>query len=240
MPRSCRVEFFLDPNAVKKSRYSWHSNTQTETPKVIEWVDRLSRELSDSPSDQNIQEDLENICKLVIHKLKSWNPDPPSGYSYGVSRIPPFSDEVLARIIALSVELDKKSLFLEAYEIWSARSLATISTESSSGNLYPLMLRSIGIALLRYDLESLLPRLSSQCSAIGRIFARLEVIFALKMGLDTEAKRTSKSDAIYQDWVKLETDKALTSLDVAIEAAKDGSVLSTLAKQVPSQDIFNK
>jgi len=84
------------------------------------------------------------------------------------------------------------------------------------------------------------PRLTSQCSAIGRIFDRLELIFAVKMGLDTEAKCTSKSDIIYQDWVISEIDKALSSTEIVMEAAKDGTILSTLAKQVPSQDIFNK
>jgi len=158
MPRSCRVEFFLGPNAVKKSLYSWDSDPQTVTPKVMEWVDRLSRELSNSPSDHTIQQDLENICKLVIRKLKAWKSDPPSRYSYGVSRTPPFSDEVLTRIIALSVELDKISHFMNGYEIWSARSLATFSVESSCGHSSLLMFRSIGTALLRYNLESLLPR----------------------------------------------------------------------------------
>ena len=59
--------------------------------------------------------------------------------------IAPFSDEAVARVVTLCLELEDEKLFLDAFELYSKG----VALETSE---------SIGKALLRYELQSLLPK----------------------------------------------------------------------------------
>lgn len=115
----------------------------SENPKVIDWLDRLTEELSRTPNDATAREDLEQICKMVIRYTKAWKALPPPAQSW--RRKPaPFSDEVIMRILITAVSLDNKAIFVDAYHL-------------CSGKAFPSIFRPVGTALLRYNLESLLP-----------------------------------------------------------------------------------
>lgn len=90
---------------------------------------------SGGPDDRN---DIEAICQGVLRRLQEWrtkNPDDPK----------PHTDTDLARVISACVELDKRDMFLEGFGICPAK-------VSSS------MFRSVGMALVRWHLEELLPQ----------------------------------------------------------------------------------
>jgi hypothetical protein len=57
----------------------------------------------------------------------------------------PFSENVVARVVSLSVELDSETMFLGAFDLYS-KEVATSTFQS------------VGVALLRFGLESLLPK----------------------------------------------------------------------------------
>lgn len=144
VPRSHRIEFFLSPTTNKNGEYaSWRLKETTENPKVIAWLDRQTEELSRTPTDATAREDLEQICKMVIRQTKAWKASPPPAQSW--RRKPaPFPDEVLMRIVETAVNLDDKAMFIDAYHL-------------CSGKVFLAMFQPVGTALLRYNLESLLP-----------------------------------------------------------------------------------
>lgn len=83
-------------------------------------------------------------------------------------------------------------------------------------------------------------RLSKQLSQYVKLADRIDIINALKLGLETESRRAGKSDTALQNWLQLEIDETLKSSSVLIESAEDGILLSSLGQQLPSQDVFNK
>ena len=144
MPKNHRMEFFLGPSSKEDDGYaSWQHQEINERPKVIEWIDRLSLELAANSDDEAIREDLAQICKVVIRRIKKFKLSPPPTYSWKKPTAP-FSGEVIARVITTTVELDNKALFLEAFAAYSGKPNAST-------------FQAVGIALSRYRLESLLP-----------------------------------------------------------------------------------
>jgi hypothetical protein len=144
VPRSHRIEFFLSPTGTKTNGYAYScSEKASEKPKVIVWLDRLTEEFSSTSSNDTAREDLEQICKMVIRQTKAWKAFPPPAQSW--QRKPaPFSDEILMRVVTTTVNIDNNAMFLDAYHL-------------CSGKVFPSMFRSVGTALLRYNLKSLLP-----------------------------------------------------------------------------------
>jgi hypothetical protein len=104
----------------------------------------LTAELGKDEADEAIREDLRQICQTVIQKTQKFKTAPEPKHHWQIQPAP-FSDEAIARVVALSVELNDEKLFLDAYDIYSKK--VPIET-----------FHSVGIALLRYGLESLLPK----------------------------------------------------------------------------------
>jgi len=57
----------------------------------------------------------------------------------------PFSDNAVARVVSLAVELNEEKMFLVAFDLWTKK----VNLET---------FESVGMALVRYRLDSLLPR----------------------------------------------------------------------------------
>jgi hypothetical protein len=80
---------------------------------------------------------------MVIRHTKAWKALPTPAQSWRRT-CAPFSDEIIVRIVATAVILDNKAIFIDAYHL-------------CSGQAFLSMFRPVGTALLRYNLESLLP-----------------------------------------------------------------------------------
>ncbi|TVY44089.1 hypothetical protein LOCC1_G004493, partial [Lachnellula occidentalis] len=237
IPRSHRIELFLDPDTRPRITYL-QSGKEPQKPRVLEWIDRLSAKNIQVTNDQSNREDLKQICKMVIRHTTTWK-SKPAPIAAWRAEVAPFSDEVLMRVVTLSLELDDQSLFVGAYGAWTQKSSSSPSA-TRPGNISPKAFESVGTAFLRYGLESFLPRLSAQCSENIKLADRFELMNAVKLGFETEAQHSGKVYTVYKDWINSETDEALASPQVLIETAADGAILATLAEKVPLQDIFNK
>lgn len=138
------MEFFITSGVEKKSYMSWIEPNETPTPRAMQWIERLTAELARDSNDDSAREDLYQICKMVIRQSKKWKNAPAPVRSWQRTPVP-FSEEVVAQVVTLSVELDDKKLFLDALDLYSIK----VATET---------FQSVGIALLRWGLESLLPK----------------------------------------------------------------------------------
>jgi hypothetical protein len=138
------MEFFLTSAKEKRtSRYSLQFQDK-EKEKVIQWIDRLVAELAKHATGDAPRESLRQICQTVIRKTQKFKLAPQPKYSWQTP-IAPFSDEAVARVVTLCLELEDEKLFLDAFELYSKG----VALETSE---------SIGKALLRYELQSLLPK----------------------------------------------------------------------------------
>jgi hypothetical protein len=143
MPKQYRINYFLTPTFPHIVRNYWGGMERkgtTYAPDVTGWVDRLSASFNQS-GDSGDRQDLEEICKLVTDFMRDWKLKEARG-----GKTPqPFSSADIARVSVACVDLDNKDLFLEAFEMCSYK-------------MPPLAFKSVGAALLRYGLDSLLPK----------------------------------------------------------------------------------
>lgn len=149
--KSHRMEFFFPPDQKESNGYSYsriYREDGNKGPNISTWIERFSSRLSETPSDAEAVEALNLICNLICARMRVYRSRPPPIHSWEPGHNPPFSDEVQARVLTVSVELDDKALFLETFEICPEKAAT-------------LTFQAVGIAFLRYDLESLLPRLDS-------------------------------------------------------------------------------
>lgn len=147
--------FFLDPKSAKAKRYHrLRAEARVETTKVVEWIDKVSAELSDKPEDMAVRGDLVNICRLVTTEMKNWELNSPASSPYGSARTPTlgFSEEVLKHTIELAVKMDQRKLFLAADEIWFRMFLANSSFKYDRIKSSVGAFTSIGVAFVRFDL----------------------------------------------------------------------------------------
>lgn len=140
MPKRYRIAYFLTPSFPRTISNYWGMTKNKGVrykPDVTGWIDRLSASLS----DPDCRGDVEEICKLVTHEMRNWK----KKEALGMKNPQPFNDADIARVVAAYVDLDNKDMFLESFEMCPYKVL-------------PSTFRSVGAALLRYELESLLPK----------------------------------------------------------------------------------
>lgn len=89
-----------------------------------------------NPDDHAAQDDLNQVIRLVIRKHKR---------KHGMSVIGRFSDDFIAHVITTCLDIDNKTLFLDSVDVCSDWAFSLAS-------------QLVGAALLRYDLESSLPK----------------------------------------------------------------------------------
>lgn len=160
VPRKFRMDFFFNDILEQRRRYSPYADGSYDEecdPDIEKWIFRLHEQLSTAPRDSNAsisaREDLEQLCELVLRRMKVWKTLHASPHSWP-ARPAPFSDEVVAGVLAESIFLNKKELFLKAYDICLEN--ATLPT-----------FRGVGTALLRCNVEeSLLLKYSTSALAL--------------------------------------------------------------------------
>jgi hypothetical protein len=137
------MEFFFSQKS-DEDRFYYSRSSESKKPQVATWIDRLSGELLQPSKSEAAQESLKQICEMVTSRMQTLISGPTPAHSFERQH-PPFSDEDIFRVIKACVDLDMKDLFLAAYEVCPER-------------LTPFMFQSVGLALLRYDLELLLDK----------------------------------------------------------------------------------
>jgi hypothetical protein len=147
MPKKYRLGYFLTPGFPRIiDRYygMLEEEIARYAPDVTGWVDRLSASFMNQPNDSDSKKDLEEICNLVIKPIQKWKNKMSQGV-LGKEIPPPFTSQDVARVAAACVELNNKELFLEAFE--------ACPNKIPTGTF-----RAVGVAFLRYGLESMLPK----------------------------------------------------------------------------------
>jgi hypothetical protein len=115
------MELFLRPNSEKDYGYSsWSEPKTTENLQVVDWIDRLSSELSGKTNDHALRDDLAQICKMVIRQTQKFKLKPAPVHSWQTPSAP-FSDDVIASIMTTTLDLDNEALFLDTYAIYSGK-----------------------------------------------------------------------------------------------------------------------
>ena len=142
MPRQNRLACFMTPKGpiIETSTYGSFVTEKgpAYVPNVTGWIDRLFAKLSNGLGGTDERHDLEAICQSVLGRVQDWMIKTPN--------VPkPHPDTDLARVISACVELDKKDMFLQGFGM--------CPTKVSSS-----MFRCVGLALVRWQLEELLPQ----------------------------------------------------------------------------------
>jgi hypothetical protein len=139
------MELFFPINKDERLRYTYRRLGSDEDGQadILTWIERFSSRLSENAGDAEAAENLSQICKLVLTRSRLHKFNPPA--SLWARETPPFPDEVLARVLRVSVDLSDKVSFMGLFEMCPEEAdLVTF--------------RAVGMALLRFDLESLLPK----------------------------------------------------------------------------------
>lgn len=162
MPKSHRVDFFLDPknqkNPDRSYMYCWSADKpeNVANPAVDTWLDQLSQKFSADSQNQSAREDLTAICQLMCFRTEDWNQKllfwrenekkdhsaPGWRYHAKPSATPPFSFEHLARGIRTALELDNRDLLVKMFNSF---------LELENPPLLKTLLLLTGVALARYD-----------------------------------------------------------------------------------------
>ncbi|KUJ09541.1 uncharacterized protein LY89DRAFT_787848 [Mollisia scopiformis] len=226
VPKSYRMEFFFPVKSFERLSYRSYMGDDNDQSDISTWIDRFSNRVSEHPDDAEAAECLSQICKMVVSRTRLHLARLPT-HSWERST-PPFPDDVLARVVGISVDLDDRVMFIETFKLCPNK--AASST-----------FRAVGIALLRNDLESLLPDLSTHLSKENSLAGRLEIIDEVKAGLQVEAERSSTTvGSAFQTWLESELDDTLLSTAVVVESPRDGAMLASLSKTFATQEVFNK
>jgi hypothetical protein len=134
VPNNRRLELFFPIEKNDKGWGHYAMNAQ-----ILAWIDRATARLTHDSNDGEARDDLEQICRLVIFNGRDEKTEDAKA-----GRGAQFSDEVFSCNVEIALDLDDKTLFLEAYRNRARK--APIS-----------MCQSVGIGLLRYDIRSSLP-----------------------------------------------------------------------------------
>ncbi|KAH6692885.1 hypothetical protein BKA61DRAFT_742360 [Leptodontidium sp. MPI-SDFR-AT-0119] len=226
MPKESRLSCFITPTRPITETSPWGTVTEkgpAYIPDVTGWIDRLTAKILTVSGGPEDLKDLEMICQDVLCRLKGWKTVTPNDP-------PPHPDVDLARVISACVELDKKEMFLTGFTLCPAK------VPSS-------MFKSVGIALVRWDLESVLPQVSQHLSALSQLSSRFDIINALKEGVREELQRTSYDDSLFQEWAEKEASKAVSANEViatGMRTAGDGVLLANYCAALTASVMVNK
>lgn len=94
--------------------------------------------------DEATKVKLYELCRTALRSVRLWNERWPQHVARNQSPSP-LSGHAISQIITLSIELDDKNMFLEAYPL--CRGIVPVPT-----------FRAVGMALVRYELLDLLPK----------------------------------------------------------------------------------
>ncbi|KAH7327404.1 hypothetical protein BKA65DRAFT_597938 [Rhexocercosporidium sp. MPI-PUGE-AT-0058] len=227
MPKESQLSCFMTPTGpITDTSYygSGREKGPAYVPDVTGWIDRLTaRILTESGEPEDVK-DLETICQDVLSRMKGWK-------TVQSNDPPPYPDADLGRVIAACVELDKKEMFLEGFELGPA-------------NVPSSMFKLVGNALVRWDLAFLLPQISKHLSVLSQLASRFDIINALKEGVSEEiGKGSTYNDSLFQEWTREEADKAVSADAViasGVTSASDGVLLANYCATLAHSAMVNK
>lgn len=146
MPKNRRMDFLFNPSEAARRRSSYmywaESKVNAKAPKVLEMIEQLSDSINRGHSNSSVRDDLEQLCQMVIRRMREWKNSPPPLRSYGLPKEAPFSNEVVRSVAKASLKLGNRNTFLDAFELCSKAIEPT----------------DIGIAIQRYDIQSWLSK----------------------------------------------------------------------------------
>ncbi|CZR66644.1 uncharacterized protein PAC_16545 [Phialocephala subalpina] len=130
----------------------------------------------------------------------------------------PVTGNAMARIVMASLELVDKSMFLEALSL-------------CHGSVSIAMVHVVGSALLRWDLQSILPKLAVQMSGVASFHDLKHVISNISHGITDEHRLHPVEEDVrkfYANWCDSEAHKGLYGMKLIYSI--DGKLLAHLAK----------
>jgi hypothetical protein len=129
------MEFFLkDISSSRPEPWGYREKSpSSKDSNVMGWIDHLSKGTSPECSDPDTRDDLTQVCRMVINESRDWQvrrkstANQGSWMSLARGLKPPYSSEVVARAIVISLGVDD-GLFEEAIEVSSDEALALTSS----------------------------------------------------------------------------------------------------------------
>ncbi|TAQ83888.1 hypothetical protein B7494_g7785 [Chlorociboria aeruginascens] len=204
---------------IKPFKFFLDFNSKTfDQRKIGSWLDRLKADYISNNSfgfNGTPKQDISQICDAMVRKTLECQMK---------NTEHPFSQDIVAKVIATAIDLEEKDMFLDTFQMCS---------KSVSSSVF----RCAGIAMLRWDLRSLLTNLSTKLSGMTAFAERFRTIEELQNGLNLEIERTTDNAKIYQDFLKLELEKSISSM--ALVTVNDGTTLANLTKKLPTQESFD-
>ncbi|PVH81355.1 hypothetical protein DL98DRAFT_571223 [Cadophora sp. DSE1049] len=226
MPKENRLSCFMTPTGPITETSAWGSVREkgpAYVPDITGWIDRLSAKLLTESGGADDRNDLELICQGVLQRLKDWKTETPNDPK-------PHSDTHLARLISACVELDKRDMFLEGFGMCPAK-------------VPPSMYKFVGMALVRWELEELLPQISQHLSVLSQLSSRFDIIDAMRAGVTEESQNSAYNDVHFQEWTRQEADKTVcapTVIATGITSSSDGALLANYCAILTHSDMINK
>lgn len=229
MPRSHRIPFFLQSSNFLVSN---------GRPEAIKWLGSLSEDLVNKPESvkQTIR-DMKTICNLVLENMRSWK----NVVLIRDTRPQPYSDEVLARVLQATINLQDNKLFAEgcivcvdslnlpAFEI-----VGSAIVESNLGELLPSVHSSVREPMIYDRIADSLYRIahviSKQKSFTKRFLAILRICSS---GSSVPHCSGSQKDALFQ-WRSQEWIKLLTDANVELSSEHDGQNICKILEEFGS------
>ncbi|KAK0102673.1 hypothetical protein ONS95_006275 [Cadophora gregata] len=225
MPKSHQVEFRINPYLDSASQSYQQAERGTRRPKEVDsLIEELYGDLAQSPGDPGILHGLEQICKLVIrrsHDLKI-SETPHLRTEWHTKDTPFFPEKTRNRILSTCVDIGNKELFLEAYDLSPKR--------------LPLSaFRDIGVAIARFDINSILPELTARLSPDLELYEQFKILQAIWDGLTREASRMEKRpDDFCRSWIRDAIFQAVSHDSQYIGTAKHGYALACCCRKLAS------
>ncbi|KAL5331156.1 hypothetical protein ACEPPN_000685 [Leptodophora sp. 'Broadleaf-Isolate-01'] len=224
---SQRMEFLLPDTTTNPSR-GWDREpickNQTD---VLKWLEYFSPKQSE-PDNTEAKEGVSQICDLVSGRMRVYRSRPPAKHWWEREMSPPFGKDVLAQCLKVAFEAGNMDALLKILDV-------------CPNDLPPSAFSYVGRAMLRYTLDSNIPKLTTYLQNVTRVADRLEIIDAFRTGMNEEATQSqAELSAAFESWMQSTLDQTLSSDTFIMSSARDGAVLANLATVFSSQDTFNK
>ncbi|KAH7400217.1 hypothetical protein BKA64DRAFT_744854 [Cadophora sp. MPI-SDFR-AT-0126] len=235
MPKSYRATFFIGPYLDFESKCYQRGERGIRKPtEITSLFEEFSSDLARNPDDVDILIGLQQICELVNRRSQD---SIASGAPYlraeRVTRYNPyFSEEFRIRILSTCVDIGSKEMFLEAYDL-------------GPETLPPSAFRSIGEAIARFNLYSLLPKVTARLFISYReLDNQLKVLQVIWDGLIKEGYRLEKKpDDVCKSWMRDAIHQAVSRDRLYIGTANHGYALACCCRKLAKlalDDIYKK
>lgn len=77
-------------------------------------------------------------------------------------------------------------------------------------------------------------------SVFDHVSDRFHIINEVQQGVEAESHLSALVDIPYQNWIREESNKAVSDMAVAIKSAEDGAVIADYCKRLPVPEIYSR